>query len=225
MIGLYRGGWRTLASRKVSQLYVSRGLSRTPSCGVRTLGAFAPSRVLCVHFCMRLSARLGVPPAGSALAHACPTPSLFQPVPIDDNFCGLDINQPLGGSTPVEGVTLFTASRDRMTSVASYVYNGYSVVFVGTKSGKVKKVREPGLGPPFSPPGSSGPPGRRRLCTAPESAFSGARCGAVRDQAPRLWVREALEANFPAFVLAMGHRFTVVSLRTQRRQALAWYRA
>lgn len=65
----------------------------------------------------------------------------LQPVPIDDNFCGLDINQPLGGSVPVEGLTLYTTSRDRMTSVASYVYNGYSVVFVGTKSGKLKKVR------------------------------------------------------------------------------------
>ncbi|KAM6041197.1 plexin-A2 isoform 2-T2 [Theristicus caerulescens] len=66
------------------------------------------------------------------------------PVPIDDNFCGLDINQPLGGLTPVDGVTLFTSSRDRMTSVASYVYNGYSVVFVGTKSGKLKKIRADG---------------------------------------------------------------------------------
>ncbi|NWX03775.1 PLXA2 protein, partial [Caloenas nicobarica] len=66
------------------------------------------------------------------------------PVPIDDNFCGLDINQPLGGSTPVDGVPLFTSSRDRMTSVASYVYNGYSVVFVGTKTGKLKKIRADG---------------------------------------------------------------------------------
>ncbi|XP_035577980.1 plexin-A2 isoform X1 [Zalophus californianus] len=66
------------------------------------------------------------------------------PVPIDDNFCGLDINQPLGGSTAVEGLTLYTTSRDRMTSVASYVYNGYSVVFVGTKSGKLKKIRADG---------------------------------------------------------------------------------
>ncbi|NXE74183.1 PLXA2 protein, partial [Cochlearius cochlearius] len=66
------------------------------------------------------------------------------PVPIDDNFCGLDINQPLGGLTPVDGVMLFTSSRDRMTSVASYVYNGYSVVFVGTKTGKLKKIRADG---------------------------------------------------------------------------------
>lgn len=76
-----------------------------------------------------------------ALCHPqLPQTLSFQPVPIDDNFCGLDINQPLGGSVPVDGVTLFTSSRDRMTSVASYVYNGYSVVFVGTKTGKVKKV-------------------------------------------------------------------------------------
>uniref|UniRef100_A0A8D2MVY0 Plexin A2 n=1 Tax=Zonotrichia albicollis TaxID=44394 RepID=A0A8D2MVY0_ZONAL len=67
-----------------------------------------------------------------------------KPVPIDDNFCGLDINQPLGGSVPVDGVTLFTSSRDRMTSVASYVYNGYSVVFVGTKTGRLKKIRADG---------------------------------------------------------------------------------
>lgn len=46
----------------------------------------------------------------------------------------------------MEGLTLYTTSRDRMTSVASYVYNGYSVVFVGTKSGKLKKVRVYELG-------------------------------------------------------------------------------
>lgn len=62
------------------------------------------------------------------------------PVPIDDDFCGLDINQPLGGSALVEGFTIFTEDKDRMTSVASYVYNDHSVAFVGTKSGKLKKV-------------------------------------------------------------------------------------
>ncbi|TSS48093.1 Plexin-A2 [Bagarius yarrelli] len=61
------------------------------------------------------------------------------PVPIDDSFCGLDINQPLGGSQLVTGHTLYTESRDRMTSVTSYVYNGYCVAFVGTKSGRLKK--------------------------------------------------------------------------------------
>uniref|UniRef100_A0AAR2JYU0 Plexin-A2 n=1 Tax=Pygocentrus nattereri TaxID=42514 RepID=A0AAR2JYU0_PYGNA len=67
-----------------------------------------------------------------------------KPVPIDDSFCGLDINQPLGGSQLVTGHTLYTESRDRMTSVTSYVYNGYCVAFVGTKSGRLKKIRVDG---------------------------------------------------------------------------------
>lgn len=62
-------------------------------------------------------------------------------MPIDDSFCGLDINQPLGGSQLVTGHALYTETRDRMTSVTSYVYNGYCVAFVGTRSGRLKKVR------------------------------------------------------------------------------------
>uniref|UniRef100_A0A665VW59 Plexin-A2-like n=1 Tax=Echeneis naucrates TaxID=173247 RepID=A0A665VW59_ECHNA len=67
-----------------------------------------------------------------------------KPVPIDDSFCGLDINQPLGGSQLVTGHTLYTETRDRMTSVTSYVYNSYCVAFVGTKSGRLKKIRVDG---------------------------------------------------------------------------------
>ncbi|XP_029550197.1 plexin-A2 [Salmo trutta] len=63
------------------------------------------------------------------------------PVPIDDHFCGLDINQPLGGSQLVSGLTVYTETRDRLTSVISYVYNGYSVAFLGTRSGRLKKIR------------------------------------------------------------------------------------
>jgi len=80
----------------------------------------------------------------------CSFPSL-QPVPIDDSFCGLDINQPLGGSQLVTGHTLYTETRDRMTSVTSYVYNGYCVAFVGTKSGHLKKVSASSV-PPLAQP-------------------------------------------------------------------------
>uniref|UniRef100_A0A8D3CNV9 Sema domain-containing protein n=1 Tax=Scophthalmus maximus TaxID=52904 RepID=A0A8D3CNV9_SCOMX len=66
------------------------------------------------------------------------------PVPIDDHFCGLDINQPLGGSQLVSGQAVFTESRDRLTSVTSYVYNGHTVVFLGTRSGRLKKIRVDG---------------------------------------------------------------------------------
>ncbi|XP_060489161.1 plexin-A4 isoform X2 [Panthera onca] len=58
---------------------------------------------------------------------------------IDDNFCGLDMNAPLGVSEMVRGIPVFTEDRDRMTSVIAYVYKNHSLAFVGTKSGKLKK--------------------------------------------------------------------------------------
>ncbi|XP_006751552.2 plexin-A4-like [Leptonychotes weddellii] len=59
---------------------------------------------------------------------------------IDDNFCGLDMNAPLGVSEMVRGIPVFTEDRDRMTSVIAYVYKNHSLAFVGTKSGKLKKI-------------------------------------------------------------------------------------
>ncbi|KAL7979872.1 hypothetical protein Chor_008210 [Crotalus horridus] len=59
---------------------------------------------------------------------------------IDDNFCGLDMNAPLGVSEMVRGLPIFTEAQDRMTSVIAYVYKNHSLAFVGTKSGKLKKV-------------------------------------------------------------------------------------
>lgn len=60
---------------------------------------------------------------------------------IDDDFCGLDMNAPLGVSEMVRGKPLFSDAVDKMTSVIAYVYKNHSLVFVGTKSGRVKKVR------------------------------------------------------------------------------------
>uniref|UniRef100_A0A1A8KXB2 Plexin-A2 n=1 Tax=Nothobranchius kuhntae TaxID=321403 RepID=A0A1A8KXB2_NOTKU len=39
------------------------------------------------------------------------------------------------------GRTVFTERRDRLTSVTSYIYNGHSVIFLGTRSGRLKKIR------------------------------------------------------------------------------------
>ncbi|XP_045144860.1 plexin-A4 [Echinops telfairi] len=63
---------------------------------------------------------------------------------IDDNFCGLDMNAPLGVSDMVRGIPVFTEDSDRMTSVIAYVYKNHSLAFVGTKSGKLKKIRVDG---------------------------------------------------------------------------------
>ncbi|MBN3296487.1 PLXA1 protein, partial [Amia calva] len=62
------------------------------------------------------------------------------PLQIDDNFCGQDFNQPLGGTTTIEGIPLFIDKDDGMTSVAAYDYRGNTVAFTGTRSGKIKKI-------------------------------------------------------------------------------------
>ncbi|NXX12437.1 PLXA1 protein, partial [Podargus strigoides] len=62
------------------------------------------------------------------------------PLQIDDDFCGQDFNQPLGGTVTIEGTPLFVDKEDGMTSVAAYDYRGQTVVFAGTRSGKIKKI-------------------------------------------------------------------------------------
>ncbi|XP_063063926.1 plexin-A1-like [Engraulis encrasicolus] len=62
------------------------------------------------------------------------------PLQIDDNFCGQDFNQPLGGTTTIEGLPLYVDKEDGMTSVAAYDYRGHTVAFAGTRNGHIKKV-------------------------------------------------------------------------------------
>uniref|UniRef100_A0A8C5BB53 Plexin A1b n=1 Tax=Gadus morhua TaxID=8049 RepID=A0A8C5BB53_GADMO len=62
------------------------------------------------------------------------------PLQINDDFCGQDFNQPLGGTSTIEGLPLFIDKDDGMTSVAAYDYRGNTVVFVGTRNGKMKKI-------------------------------------------------------------------------------------
>ena len=73
------------------------------------------------------------------------TSTLPQPLQIDDDFCGQDFNQPLGGTITLEGMPLFVDKEDGLTAVAAYDYRGYTVVFTGTRSGHIQKVR-PGDG-------------------------------------------------------------------------------
>ncbi|XP_059397408.1 plexin-A1-like isoform X4 [Carassius carassius] len=62
------------------------------------------------------------------------------PLQIDDNFCGQDFNQPLGGTTTIEGFPLFLDKDDGMTSVAAYDYRGHTIAFTGTRGGRMKKI-------------------------------------------------------------------------------------
>ncbi|XP_075882719.1 plexin-A1-like isoform X2 [Nelusetta ayraudi] len=62
------------------------------------------------------------------------------PLQIDDNFCGQDFNQPLGGTSAIEGIPLYVDKDDGMTSVAAYNYRGHTVAFAGTRGGRMKKI-------------------------------------------------------------------------------------
>lgn len=70
-----------------------------------------------------------------------PCSFLLQPIRIHDGFCGLALNQPIGGLQVIEGIPLLEEKVDGMASVAAYSYNEHSVVFVGTRAGTLKKVR------------------------------------------------------------------------------------
>uniref|UniRef100_A0A8C4LCE5 Plexin-A1 n=1 Tax=Equus asinus asinus TaxID=83772 RepID=A0A8C4LCE5_EQUAS len=61
------------------------------------------------------------------------------PLQIDDDFCGQDFNQPLGGTITIEGRPLFVDKDDGLTAVAAYDYQGRTVVFAGTRSGRIRK--------------------------------------------------------------------------------------
>uniref|UniRef100_A0A1B0CEW4 Sema domain-containing protein n=1 Tax=Lutzomyia longipalpis TaxID=7200 RepID=A0A1B0CEW4_LUTLO len=58
---------------------------------------------------------------------------------ISEDFCGLDVNSPLGGEQPIAAipVALFTTP---LTAVAATRTSGYTVVFIGTAKGHLKKV-------------------------------------------------------------------------------------
>lgn len=72
-------------------------------------------------------------------------PCINTPMQINGNFCGLVLNQPLGGLHVIEGLPLLADGADGMASVAAYTYQQHSVVFIGTRSGNLKKVRVDGF--------------------------------------------------------------------------------
>lgn len=58
---------------------------------------------------------------------------------IAEDFCGLDVNTPLGGEDAVEGTPVITFET-HLTAVVATSTGDYTVVFVGTKGGHLKKV-------------------------------------------------------------------------------------
>lgn len=59
---------------------------------------------------------------------------------IAEDFCGLDVNTPLGGQEPMTAVPVLTFTK-LLTAVAATSTGDYTVVFIGTSNGHLKKVR------------------------------------------------------------------------------------
>lgn len=58
---------------------------------------------------------------------------------LSEDFCGLDVNSPLGGEMPVT-VTAAATFNTEVTSVAATSTSSFTVVFIGTSKGRVKKL-------------------------------------------------------------------------------------
>ena len=59
---------------------------------------------------------------------------------INEDFCGMDVNQPLGGINPIETEPAITYDNVLLTSVAATSTHEYTVAFLGTNTGHLKKV-------------------------------------------------------------------------------------
>lgn len=58
---------------------------------------------------------------------------------LSEDFCGLDVNSPLGGEMPVT-MTAAAIFNTEITSVAATSTSSFTVVFIGTSKGRVKKL-------------------------------------------------------------------------------------
>lgn len=59
---------------------------------------------------------------------------------IGDDFCGLDVNTPLGGTMPIEASPVLTYPNHLLTSVAATSTHDYTVAYLGTSTGFLKKT-------------------------------------------------------------------------------------
>ena len=60
---------------------------------------------------------------------------------LPEDFCGMDVNSPLGGELPVKSLAIQTF-HEGLTAVAGTSFDDSTVFFLGTATGHLKKVRK-----------------------------------------------------------------------------------
>jgi len=58
---------------------------------------------------------------------------------LSEDFCGLDVNSPLGGEMPVTAAAAATFNTE-VTAIAATTTSSFTVVFIGTSKGRLKKL-------------------------------------------------------------------------------------
>lgn len=66
---------------------------------------------------------------------------LSQQVQISDDFCGMEVNTPLDGAVPIDAAPLLVYPNTLLTAVSAVSTHDYTVCFLGTSDGHLKKVR------------------------------------------------------------------------------------
>uniref|UniRef100_A0A8D8QE28 Plexin-A4 n=1 Tax=Cacopsylla melanoneura TaxID=428564 RepID=A0A8D8QE28_9HEMI len=82
---------------------------------------------------------LGKGNKGLAFAHGGIRPCVKTNDPINEDFCGSKENHPLGGKQPIKSKSVLNLDV-RATAVAATSTGDYTVVFIGTENGHLKKV-------------------------------------------------------------------------------------
>lgn len=67
-------------------------------------------------------------------------PCIQGSVIITEDFCGLDVNNPIGGQLPIETSPVIEYKNTSLTAVAASPTNDFTVVFLGTSTGQLKKL-------------------------------------------------------------------------------------
>ena len=64
---------------------------------------------------------------------------------IGEDFCGLDLNSPLGGEMPITNTPVLEFKNSQLSAVTATSTGDYTVAFLGTSDGRMKKVSLFGL--------------------------------------------------------------------------------
>lgn len=73
--------------------------------------------------------------------------SFLQPFDIDNEYCGkYDFNTPINGPELIKASKTININTTASSLIVTTTHSGYTMAFIGTRTGHIKKVRQKGGG-------------------------------------------------------------------------------